>query len=99
MVKWIKAISTVLLCEALLAVLMIGCSSHVNAQNKEGSDLQRVTFRYVSGTDYFDGAIYCCDKTGVLYFVDGGSYSNRFQTTMTMLYKANGRPMTVEDLR
>lgn len=97
MTKWAKAITAVLLCEALLAVLTVGCSSSASAQSNDEPETGRVTFSYVNYAKRFDGHIYCCDQTGVLYFVDE---STRYgSTTLTMLCNANGLPMTLDQLK
>lgn len=97
MVKWTKAIPTVLLCEALLAILMIGCSSSANAQSNDEPEIGRVTFSFVNYADEFSGEIYVCDQTGVLYFTDGPYRSG--STSLTMLCNANGLPMTLDQLK
>lgn len=48
MTKWTKTIPAVLLCEALLAVLMVGCSSSASAQCNDKPEIGRVTFSFVN---------------------------------------------------
>lgn len=97
MVKWTKAIPAVLLCEGLLAILMIGCSSSASAQSNDEPEIGRVTFSFVNFADEFSGSIYYCDQTGVLYFADDPYRAG--STTMTMLCNANGLPMTIDQLK
>lgn len=97
MTKWTKAIPAVLLCEALLAVLMIGCSSSASAQCNDEPEIGRVTFSFVNFADEFGGSIYYCDQTGVLYFADDPYRAG--STTLTMLCNANGLPMTLDQLK
>lgn len=81
----------------LFLVLALGCSSNVKAQLCDESSYGRITFSYVNSPTEFNGSIYACDQTGVLYFVDDRTrYGN---TSMIILYKANGLPMTLSDLQ